>query len=141
VLLPTLFVKQQFFDFKPDICKDYKETGYCGYGDSCKFIHDRSDYKSGWQIDAEYERNKTLQVEGQFDDDDDEKYVIKSSDSEEDENECHICNKELENDSKNIVKSKCGHLFHESCALKYFKKSSKCFVCRKETHGIFGHKT
>ena len=39
------------FDYKPDICKDYKETGYCGYGDSCKFIHDRSDYKSGWELD------------------------------------------------------------------------------------------
>ena len=39
------------FDYQPDICKDYKETGYCGYGDSCKFIHDRGDYKSGWEID------------------------------------------------------------------------------------------
>ena len=35
------------FDYQPDICKDYKETGYCGYGDSCKFMHDRGDYKSG----------------------------------------------------------------------------------------------
>ena len=39
------------FDYQPDICKDYKETGYCGYGDSCKFIHDRGDYKSGWELD------------------------------------------------------------------------------------------
>ncbi|KAG5565988.1 hypothetical protein RHGRI_001798 [Rhododendron griersonianum] len=31
------------FDYQPDICKDYKETGYCGYGDACKFIHDRGD--------------------------------------------------------------------------------------------------
>lgn len=23
------------FDYQPDICKDYKETGYCGFGDSC----------------------------------------------------------------------------------------------------------
>lgn len=29
---------------QPDICKDYKETGFCGFGDSCKFLHDRSDY-------------------------------------------------------------------------------------------------
>jgi len=35
------------FDYQPDICKDYKETGYCGYGDSCRFMHDRGDYKSG----------------------------------------------------------------------------------------------
>lgn len=33
-----------------EICKDYKETGYCSFGDSCKFIHDRGDYKSGWEI-------------------------------------------------------------------------------------------
>lgn len=38
------------FDYQPDICKDYKETGYCGYGDSCKFMHDRGDYKSGNSI-------------------------------------------------------------------------------------------
>ena len=39
------------FDYQPDVCKDYKETGYCGYGDSCKFVHDRSDYKSGWELE------------------------------------------------------------------------------------------
>jgi RING finger protein 113A len=39
------------FDYQPDICKDYKETGYCGYGDACKFMHDRGDYKSGWELD------------------------------------------------------------------------------------------
>ncbi|CAJ2631955.1 unnamed protein product [Trifolium pratense] len=43
------------FDYQPDICKDYKETGYCGYGDSCKFMHDRGDYKSGWQMEKEWE--------------------------------------------------------------------------------------
>merc|ERR1719326_2592971 len=37
------------------ICKDYKETGYCGYGDSCKYLHDRSDYKQGYQLEAEWE--------------------------------------------------------------------------------------
>lgn len=23
-------------DYQPDICKDYKETGFCGFGDTCK---------------------------------------------------------------------------------------------------------
>ncbi|KAF0977389.1 hypothetical protein FDP41_003381 [Naegleria fowleri] len=26
-------------DYQPDICKDYYETGFCGYGDNCKFAH------------------------------------------------------------------------------------------------------
>lgn len=39
------------FDYQPDNCKDYRETGYCGYGDACKFLHDRGDYKLGWQLE------------------------------------------------------------------------------------------
>jgi len=26
-------------DFAPDVCKDYKQTGFCGFGDSCKVSH------------------------------------------------------------------------------------------------------
>ena len=41
------------WDYAPDICKDFKETGFCGFGDSCTFMHDRSDYKFGWQLERE----------------------------------------------------------------------------------------
>jgi Zinc finger C-x8-C-x5-C-x3-H type (and similar) len=44
--------------WQPDICKDYKETGFCGYGDSCKFLHDRGDYKSGWQLEREWDQEQ-----------------------------------------------------------------------------------
>ncbi|KAL3923074.1 MAG: hypothetical protein SGPRY_004339 [Prymnesium sp.] len=47
------------FDYQPDICKDFKDTGYCGYGDACKFLHDRSDYKSGWQLEQQWEEART----------------------------------------------------------------------------------
>lgn len=30
------------FDYQPDICKDYKETGFCGYGDQCKHVFIRA---------------------------------------------------------------------------------------------------
>ncbi|KAF4656422.1 hypothetical protein FOL47_008922 [Perkinsus chesapeaki] len=46
------------FDYQPHVCKDYKETGYCGFGDSCIYLHDRSDYKSGWQLEQEWEEKK-----------------------------------------------------------------------------------
>ncbi|KAK7204417.1 hypothetical protein BZA70DRAFT_192104 [Myxozyma melibiosi] len=42
-------------DYQPDVCKDYKQTGFCGYGDSCKFVHMRENYKAGWQLDKEWE--------------------------------------------------------------------------------------
>jgi len=37
------------FDFHPSLCKDYHDTGYCVFGDSCLYLHDRGDYKSGWE--------------------------------------------------------------------------------------------
>jgi RING finger protein 113A len=46
------------FDYQPDTCKDYKETGYCGFGDNCKFMHDRGDYKTGWELEKEWEANQ-----------------------------------------------------------------------------------
>ncbi|KAF4320349.1 hypothetical protein BBO99_00001259 [Phytophthora kernoviae] len=90
------------FDYQPDICKDYKETGFCGYGDSCKFLHDRGDYKSGWQIEKEYaekekKRQQRLQ-EGRDpdeEDEDDDKYVIKSDDEEQ--FACTICRGPFQN--------------------------------------------
>ncbi|EGG03713.1 uncharacterized protein MELLADRAFT_44485, partial [Melampsora larici-populina 98AG31] len=30
-------------DYQPDVCKDYKDTGFCGFGDTCKFLHDRKE--------------------------------------------------------------------------------------------------
>ena len=62
-------------DHEPCICKDYKETGFCGFGDSCKFIHDRGDYKMGWQIEREFN-------EGTFGKEDEENWEV-SSDEEE----------------------------------------------------------
>lgn len=29
----------------------------------------------------------------------------------------------------------CGHFFCEGCALKHFKKTSRCFNCKKQTNG------
>ncbi|KAG1693640.1 hypothetical protein DVH05_023044 [Phytophthora capsici] len=127
------------FDYQPDICKDYKETGFCGYGDSCKFLHDRGDYKSGWQIEKEYaekekKRQKRLQ-EGRDPDEeseDEEKEASKKKKNDE-QFACTICRGPF----RNAVETICGHFFCESCALKNFKKTSRCFNCKKQTNGVF----
>ncbi|CAH0490519.1 unnamed protein product [Peronospora farinosa] len=126
------------FDYQPDICKDYKETGFCGYGDSCKFLHDRSDYQSGWQIEKEYaekekKRQKRLEAGQDPDEISDEEDKNKVKRSAEEQFACTICRGPF----WNAVETICGHFFCEACALKHFKKSSRCFNCKKQTNGVF----
>ncbi|KAJ9622690.1 RNA-splicing factor [Taxawa tesnikishii (nom. ined.)] len=110
-------------DFAPDVCKDYKQTGFCGFGDSCKFLHAREDYKQGWQLDKEWEN------------------VTKGKKSKEPhklENipfACIICKEPY----KNPVVTKCGHYFCEGCALaRYKQKGGKaCAACGADTGGTF----
>ncbi|KAB2595836.1 zinc finger CCCH domain-containing protein 1-like [Pyrus ussuriensis x Pyrus communis] len=124
------------FDYQPDICKDYKETGYCGYGDSCKFMHDRGDYKSGWQMEKEWdEAEKARKRKLAMGDDD----VDESEEDDDDEDDgslpfaCFICRQPF----VDPVVTKCNHYFCEHCALKHHSKNKKCFVCDKPTLGIF----
>lgn len=77
------------WDYQPDICKDYKETGFCGFGDSCKFLHDRSDYKHGWQLEQEHTATSSHACDDS-DDGDDSKYEI-HSDDEDLPFRCFIC--------------------------------------------------
>lgn len=38
-------IKQNFItDYQRDVCKDFLKHGYCGFGDTCKFIHVRDEY-------------------------------------------------------------------------------------------------
>ncbi|XP_074335652.1 zinc finger CCCH domain-containing protein 1-like [Apium graveolens] len=120
------------FDYQPDVCKDYKESGYCGYGDSCKYLHDRGDYKSGWQLEKEWdEKEKAIQ----------KKLAREELGIEEDAEhcddslpfECSICSQAF----RDPVVTKCKHYFCEQCALKHHAKNKKCFVCNAPTLGIF----
>ncbi|KAI8350194.1 hypothetical protein B0O80DRAFT_389440 [Mortierella sp. GBAus27b] len=119
------------FDYQPDICKDYKETGYCGYGDSCIYMHDRGDYKAGWQLDQEWEaeqRAKKAALLGGGDE--------PESSSDEDDDvpfACLICREEF----RHPVVTKCNHYFCEKCALTRYKKTPKCAACQTPTGGIF----
>lgn len=115
-------------DYQPDVCKDYKETGFCGYGDSCKFLHDRGDYKAGWQLERDWEID---QKHGKGD-------KTKDKTSETTENydipfACYICRKDY---TRPIV-TRCNHYFCEKCALSRFKKDPTCAICGSGTQGIF----
>ncbi|KAI3438125.1 hypothetical protein D9Q98_000566 [Chlorella vulgaris] len=125
-------------DYQPDICKDYKETGYCGYGDACKFMHDRGDYKSGWEIDRDWDaqqkekRDKLLAGWKPEDEEADEE-------SEEEDPlpfACLICRRPW-SEAQDPVVTKCKHYFCEHCALQHNAKTAKCFVCEQATGGIF----
>lgn len=126
------------FDYQPDICKDYKETGYCGYGDSCKFMHDRGDYKSGWQMEKEWEeaeKSRRMRLAAGEDAEAEGANLNDDDDSDDDSLPfaCFICR----NPFVDPVSTKCKHYFCEHCALKHHAKNKKCFVCNQPTLGIF----
>eukprot|EP01117_Protostelium_nocturnum_P001574 TRINITY_DN11900_c0_g1_i1.p1 TRINITY_DN11900_c0_g1~~TRINITY_DN11900_c0_g1_i1.p1 ORF type:complete len:314 (+),score=89.23 TRINITY_DN11900_c0_g1_i1:56-997(+) len=112
-------------DYQPDVCKDYKETGYCGYGDSCKFMHDRGDYKNSVELDKEWEAEQKTKklLEMQLE--------RESNPLQDVPFACSICRKPFQD----AVKTKCGHYFCELCALKDGRKF--CPVCQESTDGIF----
>lgn len=161
VRAPTFLRATSRFDYQPDICKDYKETGFCGYGDQCKFLHDRGDYKSGWQMEREWEdkqaakRARLQKAEesalvamnaaagvdvrsaraGAEDADapggEEENYEI--AEEAEFPFACHLCRQGF----TDPVVTLCTHYFCQKCAIDHSKKSAKCAICEKQTFGIF----
>ncbi|KAL2107198.1 hypothetical protein VUR80DRAFT_5570 [Thermomyces stellatus] len=136
-------------DYAPDVCKDYKQTGFCGFGDNCKFLHDRSDYKQGWQLDKDWEnvtkgrRNLGGTVVASADRD---KKRAENDDDDEDEDErmldnipfaCVICRGPY----KSPVVTRCGHYFCEGCALARYRKEPGCAACGAGTGGVFNAAT
>lgn len=141
------------FDYAPDVCKDYKETGFCGYGDQCKFLHDRGDYKTGWQLEKEWDveqsrKKKKLEemlakcVDGEGADglgegvvdaeEDDEQYVVDDV-GDELPFACMICRESF----TDPVVTLCQHYFCRNCALEHQRKSKRCAACEKLTNGVF----
>uniref|UniRef100_A0A914GYK6 Uncharacterized protein n=1 Tax=Globodera rostochiensis TaxID=31243 RepID=A0A914GYK6_GLORO len=119
------------WDYAPDICKDYKETGFCTFGDSCKFMHDRSDYKHGWEIERDWEAGKLKETKA-------DEFLISSDEGEDEEvdklpHSCYICREQF----RKPVATKCKHYFCEECALAQYQRSKKCAVCGEKTEGVF----
>ena len=125
----TNFIRSTtLIDYNPSVCKDYKQTGFCGYGQNCIYVHDRGDYKSGWEIDKEWTAQQKRGAAQE------ENYEVHSSDDDGDELPfaCFICRKPFEQP----VVTKCGHYFCERCALDQEKKTKRCAVCNDPTSGI-----
>lgn len=126
-------------DYQPDVCKDYKETGYCGFGDSCKFLHDRGDYKAGWQLDRDWEEEQKARKERErqgWVDANDSDANQESDRDDEMPFACFICREPWASCTDPVVTT-CGHYFCEQCALKHNAKTGKCFACNEPTRGIF----
>lgn len=133
------------------VCKDYKETGFCGYGDSCLYAHDRSDYKSGWQLDREWEAKEKLKrdkIERKMkrkleDPDATSDSDVGDGDSDSDENDmppdCQICRDDWNECETDPVVTLCKHYFCEKCAMENFQESNSCAVCQTKTNGIFNN--
>ncbi len=113
----------------------YKQTGFCGYGDSCKFLHAREDYKQGWQLDRDWEvggkNKKPGGAKGE-----------KGGDEQADEEDallekipfaCIICKKPY----TNPIVTRCGHYFCEACAIQRYRKTPTCAACGSGTGGVF----
>ena len=118
------------------------ETGFCGFGDTCKFLHDRGTCASislqihlyvthtftlpdlaGWQLDKLAENPK--------------KHVADESDSDDSDEDvpfaCLICRKHY----TDPVVTRCGHYYCSACAIKRYAKTPKCLACGAPTGGIF----
>lgn len=128
-------------DYAPDVCKDYKKTGNCGFGDNCIFLHDRGDYQQGWQLDREWDKvtkgkkdlggtvvasaNRDVKEDGN---DAEEEELLKKIPFA-----CIIC----EQPYREPIVTRCGHYFCEPCALKRYRKDPTCASCGASTNGVF----
>ncbi|KAI4087808.1 MAG: hypothetical protein LQ344_006564 [Seirophora lacunosa] len=140
-------------DFAPDVCKDYKQTGFCGFGDGCKFLHAREDYKQGWELDKEWEkagpsssRRSKPSHHHQPKNPPSTSTTAQDNNSEQEVDEetedallegipfaCILCR----NPYTDPVVTRCGHYFCEACALRRYRRSPGCAACGAGTGGVF----
>eukprot|EP00984_Skeletonema_dohrnii_P014207 scaffold5949_cov120-Skeletonema_dohrnii-CCMP3373.AAC.1 len=168
-LKATTFVRTTArFDYQPDICKDYKETGFCGFGDTCIYLHDRGDTKSGWQMEQEYEERKRGEeerkgremerfmnsmmcgevgsggggVKKKKSGDDDDYFGNNKEDDAKSANDGipYACHI-CRGPFQNPVVTTCGHYYCESCMQTRIRESglTTCPICQKDTHGVLNH--
>eukprot|EP00127_Corallochytrium_limacisporum_P003967 Clim_evm16s156 gene=Clim_evmTU16s156 len=116
--------RMEFVDQQKIICKDFKETGFCGFGDTCQFLHDRTDLSKGMSIDRNWDvtsRTRAKTISGEMD-------VAPSV--------CPLCRRSF----LRPVVTACQHYFCEGCIIKRATESSRnavCPVCKKSLNLVF----
>jgi RING finger protein 113A len=136
------------FDYQPDICKDYKDTGFCGFGDTCIYLHDRGDTMSGWQLEQQYEEEQKLKKDKQEKELQDfvDKHAGSGGGNGKPQGEkpvvaedglpfaCYLCREHF----KDPVVSNCMHYFCQDCIMQHVRNTSEsCPICNKDMHGVF----
>jgi RING finger protein 113A len=129
------------FDYQPDICKDYKDTGFCGFGDTCIYLHDRGDSLSGWQLEQQWEEQKKKEAAQR------ELDLFSGRDTAKHEAlpddglpfACYLCREAFTDPAVTA----CGHYFCEKCIMDFTRQHDKgtCPICKKDTHGVFNQPT
>ena len=139
---PTNIRTVTFTDFAPDVCKDYKQTGFCGFGDNCKFLHSREAYQQGWELDKEWEKvtKGKKNMGGTVVASADRTKTDAAADDDEDDAAlesipfaCIIC----KGPYRSPISTRCGHYFCEPCALTRYRKDPTCAACGAGTNGVF----
>lgn len=113
------------FDYAKDLCKDYNETGYCVFGDTCIFLHDRGHYKSGWELELEWTEKLKQSSKP--------KVTAQPTTITPESTMCSCCSQPF----SRPVLAECGHKFCETCALDTFKTQGQCPQCKKIWAGSF----
>jgi RING finger protein 113A len=151
------FGVQSTMDHKADLCKDYFQFGFCRWGDECIFVHDRSEWKSGNQLDQEYQKSV---AQGKLDEENIK--ILKVPEEDKLPLLCSLCGKDFPKlDDFNIDKKSsldtsgslpadtqtrlngmvhtvCKHFFHKNCAMQRFAQGNhSCEICGTETKGRF----
>lgn len=114
-----------------------------GYGDNCKYLHAREDYKHGWELDRDWEiGTKGKKLVGRTLASANRSTNPGEPDNEDDADEtllesipfaCIICKKPY----TSPIITKCGHYFCEACALQRYRKNPSCAACGTGTGGVF----
>ena len=137
------------FDYQPDICKDYKETGFCGFGDTCIYLHDRGNTMTGWELEQQWEAKRKQQQDQAQREIDAFTDATKGGDGGSSAPAipddgipfaCFICR----NHFTDPVVTSCGHYFCEKCIMNHVRQGGEkglCPISGKDTNGVFNEPT